>query len=169
MSAPRPVPAPPSPGNPAPSPRRGSVMVGVLVMVLVLAGLGASMLTATRGSRRKTRKVSLNLQRNLVLDAAVVHGFHVLRRQKVDLQNPLANLEITEGGGTVAKLPYRFRLLPDPQKMVVRISVRAGEEPRIQKSYAVAYLKIDDRGTRHEMTWSLRYFEPEDQKAELED
>lgn len=144
-------------------------MVAVLVMILVMAGLGASMLAGARGSRRKARKVSLNLQRNLVLDAAVVHGFHALRKQKVNLSSPLTGLKETSGEGKIGDIPYRFELLPIPDKKVVRIQVHAGEEPMVQDSYAVAYLRLENQGERTQVSWGLRYFEPEDQKVDRED
>jgi hypothetical protein len=142
-------------------------MVAVLVMTLVMAGLGAAMLTGARGARRKTRKVSQIFQRSLVLDAAMVHGFHTLRKQKVDLTAPLVKLKTSAGQGKLADIPYRFQLVPDPETKTVRIQVEAGEKKKKVKGFAVAYLRIEDQGERTQLTWSIRYFGPK--KAEAGD
>lgn len=140
--------------------RQGSAMVAVMVMVLVLAALGATLMTGAQGTRRKTQKVGENLQRELVLDAAFVHGFHALKDAVIDPDSGLASLQVSDGQGSLADIPYQFNLTPEVETSSVRIDATAGTKPEL-KGYAVAYLKLTKDEKRTHQRWSIRYFGPE--------
>lgn len=139
-------------------------MVAVLIMLLVMAALGATMLTSARGGRRRTNKVTANLQRELVLDAALVHGFHHLRTLALDpARSPFAHIQVATGQGKLGEISYEYQLTPEPETLSVRIDAEAGDEEKggILGGYAVAYLKVDDTGKAVRYQWSVRYFGPE--------
>ncbi len=134
-------------------------MVAVLVMILVMAGLGATMMTGAKGTRKKTQKTLENLQRELALDAALVHGFHVLKSSPVDVNSPLSSLKSPEGSGMLHEIPYSYRLTPEPQSKTVRIDGIAGRSPGPElKGYAVAYLVLKEQEYRIQQQWFIRYF-----------
>ena len=137
-------------------------MVAVMVMMLVVGALAATMLVRTGGTRRKTRKVTQALQRSLALDAAMVHAFHVLRAQELETKDPLSGVQLPEGEGTLAKVPYAYSFIPEPETNSVRIEATAGKKLGPKASgYAVAYLKLEEQPGRQVQRWSIRYFGPE--------
>lgn len=136
--------------------------MAVMVMMLVVGALAATMLLRTGGTRRKTRKVTASLQRSLALDAGFVHAFHVLRAKDLETRDPLRGVDLPEGEGKLAEIPYRFAYIPEPETNSVRIEVTAGRKlgPKIS-GYAVAYLQLEDQPGRQVQRWSIRYFGPE--------
>lgn len=140
-------------------------MVAVMVMMLVVGGLAATMLLRTGGTRRKMRKVTTSLQRSLALDAAMVHAYHLLRAKELETTNPLKGLSLPEGEGMLAKIPYTFAYIPEPETNSVRIEATAGKKLGPKTSgYAVAYLKLEEQPGRQVQRWSIRYFGPETEK-----
>lgn len=141
--------------------RRGTAMVAVMVLILVMAALGATMMTSARGTRRKTRKVAERVQRELALDAAFVHGFHVLKGMEIDPASPLQTLDPDSGQGKLVEVPYSFHLTADPQTKTVRIDAEAGEQATgTMKGYAVATLRLDADEYQTRVSWTIRYFGP---------
>lgn len=138
-------------------------MAVVLILLLVLTALGATLLTRSRGTRRKTEKVAENLQRELALDAALVHGFHALRKMDLPVSNPLENLPAKGTEGVLAEVPYGYTLRAFPQKGTVRIEGWAGAKRQL-KAYAIAGLKQDVQEFAVQRRWSIRYYDwPEDE------
>jgi hypothetical protein len=138
-------------------------MVAVMVMMLVVGALAATMLVRTGGTRRKTRKVTAALQRALVLDAAMVHAYHVLRARDLETRDHLTGVDLPPGEGELAKIPYTYAFIPEPSTNSVRIEATAGKAPRPTLSgYAVAYLKLEEQPGRQVQRWSIRYFGPEE-------
>jgi hypothetical protein len=143
--------------------RRGAVLVVVLISLLVLGMLATTMLTRAQATRRHVEVVSLHLQRQLALDSAIVHGFHVLKNLDVERAQDLTSLPRSSGDGEIAGIPYRFTLTPDPETRSVRIAGFAGKKGRrgLEAAAVAVVRRTERRGGGVEQRWTLRTLGPE--------
>ncbi len=145
--------------------RRGGALVAVMIMLLVMGALGATLLTRSQGTRIKNRSVLRHVQKELALDAGLVHGFHVLKNLKVEPDKELPSDLAPAGSGEVAGVRYEYRFTPEARTKTVRIDVKAGEDPPLEGN-AVAYLSHETRDTHVTQCWAIRYFGPEPRESE---
>lgn len=143
--------------------RRGTALVGVMVLLLVLMALGGTMLTSSKGTRRKLMNVERSFQRDLALDAAFVRAFHDLKEVKVGPGERVKGEPIPAGGGEVLGYQFSYTAVGDPETNTVRIDavVTHPDDQAELKGAAVAHIHAEEDGRTILQTWSLRYHGPE--------
>lgn len=148
--------------------RRGSALVAVMVAVLVVGGLASLLMLRGRTTRRRFQAVERTLQRELVLDAALTHAFHLLKEVMVDSSRPLAEEPVPPGAGNLEGTPYEFRFRTAPDGKSVRIDAKTGGEGPSLEGFAVAIWSTqeDTEARLVRQAWALVYYGPEPSEKE---